>query len=157
PRAELLDYPAVALGARRPHRGRLPLRLQHLPDPSRSLRHPDLAAPSLPVAPRRGAGRSAGLDGQVGPDESPDRRRRILPDPAVSVDALGDRAAEQRRADAGHLLPPPVGNRPGTAAASRARAEPLPALLQPRTDRSAAAHADSRFQLLDDDRAARQA
>ena len=53
PRAELLDHAAVAVGARRPDRGRLPLRRQHLSDSPRSLRHPDLAAASLRAAARR--------------------------------------------------------------------------------------------------------
>ena len=43
-RAELLDHRAIAVGARRPDRGRLPLRREHLPDPSRSLRHSRRAA-----------------------------------------------------------------------------------------------------------------
>ena len=54
----------------------------------------------IPISPRhpyvlqraRRAGRSARLDGPLGPDESSDRRRRLLPHPAVRVDALGHRA-----------------------------------------------------------------
>ena len=36
------------------HRGRLSLRLEHLPDSSRSVRHPDVAAASVPAAARPG-------------------------------------------------------------------------------------------------------
>ena len=61
PRAELLDHAAVAVGARRPDRGRLPLRREHLPDPPRPLRH-SAVAPRHAVrarARRRLARRSA--------------------------------------------------------------------------------------------------
>ena len=70
PGAELFDYGAVALGARYPDRGRLPLRREHLPDPSRSLRHSRLGPrhPYVAHARRRVAGRSAGVDGAGAPE-----------------------------------------------------------------------------------------
>ena len=56
---------AVALGARRPDRGRLPLRRQHLSDPPRSLRHSRCrrGIRTRIERDRRHAGRSAGVDG----------------------------------------------------------------------------------------------
>ncbi len=54
-RAELLGDAAVAVGARHPDRRRLYLRRQHLPDPSRSVRHP-----AVPAARRIGSTGSAG-------------------------------------------------------------------------------------------------
>ncbi len=54
PRAELLDHAAVVVGARHPDRGRLHVRHEHLPDPSRPVRHPAVGAASLlDPSPRR--------------------------------------------------------------------------------------------------------
>ncbi len=110
---------AVAVGARRADRRRLHLRLEHLPDPSRSLRHPGRRAPP-------------GIVTRV-------RRARIVEVPASTVrmwrgrtcpiggggyfrllpygwTALGHRARERRRRRAGRVLPAPVGDRSGPAA-----------------------------------------
>ena len=156
PRAELLDHAAIAVGARRADRGRLRVRLQHLSDPPRSLRHSGLrgtrtrsidAAGTLVEVP--------GSTTQLGPLNLPVGRRRLLPPPAVLVDALGHRAAERARAAAGDLLPAPVGDRSGPAAAARRAAQPVPALPQPRRDRSAAAAAADRLPLRHDREAGR--
>ena len=90
---------AVAVGARRAARRRLPLRREHLSDPSRSLRHPGRAA--LAARDRRARGgasvRGAGVDGAARRHQPAGRRRRLLPHPAVRVDAVGHRAAEPGR------------------------------------------------------------
>ena len=50
-------------------------------------------------------------------DESAGRRRRLLPHPAVLVDAVGHRAGERTGTAARDLLPAPLGDRSGAAAA----------------------------------------
>ena len=90
PRAELLDHAAVAVGARRPHRGRLPLRLEHLSDPPRSATA-SRSRRAIRIVLHRGAGlvEAPGSTVRVGPDESPDRRRRLFPHPAVRSGRAG--------------------------------------------------------------------
>ncbi len=125
PRPELLDHRALALGPRRADRGRLRLRRQHLPDPSRPLRHPRCAPCTVLGRARRvrldrGAGLQAaavargrrwrgfsprGSSKSPAPPSAsgqqlPHRRRRLLPPPAVLVDAPGHPAPE-RRGEAG--------------------------------------------------------
>ena len=72
----------------------------------------------------------------VGPAEPADRRRRLFPHPAVRVDAVGHRAGQPPRAAAGDLLPAPVGDRSGSAAAVGQPTEQVPPLPQSRSNRS---------------------
>ena len=104
PGAQLLGDATVDVGARCAARGRLPLRREHLSDPPRSVRHPRRP----PVAASRGdgaAGRSSRCPAPpfgVGRHQSPGRRRRLLPHPALRVDAMGhgsrQRAVERQPA-----------------------------------------------------------
>ena len=107
PGAELLDHAAVAVGARHPGRGGLRVRLEHLSDPSRSLRHSGVGARSR-MRIERTAGSLVEVPAsttRVGAVEPAGRRRRLLPAPAVRVDALGHRTRESARRAAGDLLP----------------------------------------------------
>ena len=88
-------------------------RLEHFPDPARSLRHSGLGSTSL--SDRTSAwqtDRSSRLDDTCGPGESPGRRWRVLSHPSILVDELGDTACEPARTPSGGVLPAPVGDRP---------------------------------------------
>ena len=133
--AELFDYGAVAVGARRAPGRRTSLRRQHLPDSSRPLRHPKLAtASACSAAAEWRARRGAGIDGANRGDEPSGRRRWLLPNPAVRVDTVGHPPAERGRAASCHLLSAPVGNQSIAASASGRLPGPVPALPQPRQD-----------------------
>ena len=87
---------------------------------------PDVAAP-CPTCMERAGGALVEVPGstvRLGRREPADRRRRLLPAPAVRLDALGHRARQPRRAAAGHLLPASVGDRSGPAAHAAGRAQP---------------------------------
>ncbi len=120
PGAQLLGDPAVDVGARCAVRGRLPLRRQHLSHSPRSVRHPRCAALAASRGLRRRPHlRSARFHRPRRWHEPAGRRRRLLPDPAVRVDALGPGPAERAGRSAGGVLPASLGDRPGAAAACR--------------------------------------
>ena len=100
---------AIARRATRSRRGRCgrstscieegyQLRLEHLPDSPRSLRHSRVRRGIRTAIDRAAgsAGRSARLDDAGRAGEPAGRRRRLLPHPAVRVDALGHRAGQPR-------------------------------------------------------------
>ena len=97
------------------------VRRQHLSDPARSLRHSGLAALTR-IASTRPSGSLVEVPGstvRLGPLNLPIGRRRLFPDPAVCLDALGHRSSQPPRTASGHVLPASVGNRSRSAATSR--------------------------------------
>ena len=124
-------------------RGRLRVRLQHLPDPARSLRH---------SRTRRGIRTCCARAGGALVEVPPSTVRwgsmnlpvagggyfRILP---YWWTRWGIARLNRTRAAAGDLLPAPLGDRSRPAAAAGRALEPVPALSQPRQDRTAAAAA----------------
>ena len=69
---------------------------------------------------RRRAGRSAGIDGPRSAAEPAGRRRRLLPHPAVRLDAVGHRPPQPGRGPAGDLLSAPLGDRSRSSRVCRA-------------------------------------
>ena len=90
PRRQLLDRRRHAVGARRPDRARLRLRLEHLPDPPRSLRHPDLQPRAgARAAPGGRDPRDPAVDDPAARTQLAGRRRRLPAPAAVLGDAPG--------------------------------------------------------------------
>ena len=126
------------------------VRLEHFPDPARSLRDPGRAAPSACAAPNwRHAARGTTVNGSLGIDEPAGCRWRLLPHPAVLVDALGYQPAQSDREAAGDLLSASLGNRSRTAQAAGNRPQPVQALSASRQDRTAVAATPDRLPLRD--------
>ena len=102
-------------------RGGLPLRLEHLPDRSRPLRHPRRAAVPAPAqgAERRRARRVPACPPcMLARAAAAGRGRRLLPPRSLLDHPAGAPADQRARAAAGHRLPASVGARPRPAAAA---------------------------------------
>ena len=109
------------LGVRRAGRGGLPLQLQHLSRPPRPLWHARRAAlcrsgrarascSEVPMSTVRAVRAQPAL-----------RRRRLFPPAALCPVAVGLPPGERARQAAGHLLLPPLGDRPRPAAPAARR------------------------------------
>ena len=108
--------------------GRLPVRLEHLPDRARPLRHP--GRPALPASAERTARgcehrRVSALHG-VRPRAGASRWREAATSGCSRTPstASGPPTAQPARASAGDRLPAPVGDRSGPAAAAGGLAHP---------------------------------
>ena len=142
--AELLGDAAIAVGARRPDRGRL-----HATTPA-SFRSATIATASptrrgtrTSSARGRRHRRGAGLDGALGPMTTAGRRAAATSGSCRMRGRAGASARERAGAAAGDLLPAPVGDRSGAAAPPRRPPQPVPPLPQPaRTERAARAAAE---------------
>src|SRR5437867_2261172 len=132
PRPHLLGGAGDDVEPRGPLGGRLPLRLEHLPHRSRSVRHP--GRPPLP-APRVHHQRTR--DRRVSPfhhhragTSGPHRGGRIFPAPPLPAHPALHPAPEHARAPARHRLPASLGAGCPPAQSARGLAEPAPALSQ---------------------------
>ena len=114
----------------RARKGRLSLLVEHLSDPSRSLRHARGAAVSV-SAPRERHSRAPDLDRACSQLQLAERWRRVLSVAAVSPLPLRRPAHQRARRQAGGVLLPPVeGGRRAAAAKKRWAQEPVPSLPQ---------------------------
>ena len=101
-RCQLLDRRQHPVGARRVDRSRFHLRLEHLSDPPRSLRHPELQPYAGAHRARCGCdSRDPAVDGAAAGTELAGRRRRLLPPLPVLADAPRHRVAQSARTTAG--------------------------------------------------------